>query len=105
MLTVHILPPHFFKKAMGILQLPPCVMLSHPKPLDEIQPNLVLSCSHEWGTQQHNIFLLGGHKLNFRNMIMWYIILKVMSSRPGYTEKLYLIKLVTLEWCQKVKYH
>ena len=33
--------PRFFKKALEILQSPPCVTLSPPKPLDEIQPNLV----------------------------------------------------------------
>ena len=66
-----------FKKAMGILQSPPSIMLSPHKPLDKIQPNLVcelltycnclrpsrylllkpwmksnqiwcVSCSHEW---------------------------------------------------------
>ena len=40
-----LLSPRFFKKAKGILQSPPSVrlsvMLSPPKPLDEIQPNLV----------------------------------------------------------------
>ena len=39
------LSPRFFKKAKGILLSPlsvrPSVMLSPPKPLDEIQPNLV----------------------------------------------------------------
>ena len=38
-------PTLFFKKAKGLLQSPPSVrlsdMLSPPKPLDEIQPNLV----------------------------------------------------------------
>ena len=49
----YLLSPRFFKKASGILQSPssvhlsvcssvrPSVMLSPPKPLDEIQPNLV----------------------------------------------------------------
>ena len=40
-----IYPHAFFKKASGILQSPlsvrPSVKLSPPKPLDEIQPNLV----------------------------------------------------------------
>ena len=40
-----LLSPRFFKKASGILQSPPSVRLSvtlsSPKPLDEIQPNLV----------------------------------------------------------------
>ena len=44
-----LLSPRFFKKASGILQSPPSVCpsvhpsvtLSPPKPLDEIQPNLV----------------------------------------------------------------
>ena len=46
---VFLLSPRFFKKAKGILLLPssanlsvrPSVMSSPPKPLDEIQPNLV----------------------------------------------------------------
>ena len=48
MLTIvstYLLSPRFFKKASGILQSPPSVRpsvtLSPPKPLDEIQPNLV----------------------------------------------------------------
>ena len=46
MKTKEIHYPHaFFKKASGILQSPPSVRpsvtLSPPKPLDEIQPNLV----------------------------------------------------------------
>ena len=36
-----LLSPRFFKKASGILQLPLSVKLSPPKPLDDIQPNLV----------------------------------------------------------------
>ena len=32
------------------------VMLSPPKPLDEIQPNLVLSYSHEWSVQRQTFF-------------------------------------------------
>ena len=40
----------------------------------------------------------GVKKTNFLNMVMWYITLKEMSSRPGYTEKFYhRIKLVTLD--------
>ena len=39
------LSPGFLKKAMGILQSPPSICpsitLTPPKPLDEIQPNLV----------------------------------------------------------------
>ena len=39
-------------------------------------------------------------------MVMWHIKLKEKISRPGYTEKIYpRIKLVTLGWGQKVKYH
>ena len=38
--ALKLLSHFFFNKAMGILQLPPPIMLS-PKPLDEIQPNLV----------------------------------------------------------------
>ena len=47
----HCYPHALFKKALGILQSPPSVrpsvcpsfliMLSSPKPLDEIQPNFV----------------------------------------------------------------
>ena len=53
-MSAHVLlSPRFFKKALGILQSPPSVRLSvrlsvrpsvtlsPPKPLDEIQPNLV----------------------------------------------------------------
>ena len=36
-----IIPTLFFKKELGILQSPPSVTLSPPKPLDEILPNLV----------------------------------------------------------------
>ena len=45
----------FFKNASGILQWPPSVTLSPPKPLDQIQPNLIC-CSHEWGVQRHFCF-------------------------------------------------
>ena len=35
------------------LSVCPSVALSPPKPLEEIQPNLVcVCCSHEWGVQQ-----------------------------------------------------
>ena len=48
----------------------------------------------------------GGQNFNFLNMVMWHIKLKEMSSRPGYTENFYpRIKLVTLGWGQKIKYH
>ena len=43
----------------GILQSPlsvRLVTLSPLKPLDEIQPNLCVSCSHEWGAQRHIFF-------------------------------------------------
>ena len=50
--------------------------------------------------------VLGGQKFYFLNMVMWHIKLKGMSSRPRYTENLYpTIKLVTLGWGQRVKYH
>ena len=48
----------------------------------------------------------GGQKFNFLNMVMWHIKLKGMSSRPGFIEKIYpRIKLVTLGWGQRIKYH
>ena len=63
--------PHAFLKSvrdLAIASVCPSVKLSPPKPLEEIQPNLVcVCCSHEWGVQQH-IFLapppgaLGGPK-------------------------------------------
>ena len=31
----------------------------------------------------------GGQKFNFLNMVMWHIKLKGMSSRPGYTENIW----------------
>ena len=47
---------------LGVLrgqnQIPSCclsVMLSRPKPLDEIKPNLVFELLNEWGAQ-HNFF-------------------------------------------------
>ena len=41
-IQAHVLLSHrFFKRASGILQSPPSIRLSPPKPLDEIQPNLV----------------------------------------------------------------
>ena len=47
-----------------------------------------------------------GQKFYFLNMVMWHIKLKGMSSRPRYTEKFYpRIKLVTLGWGQRIKYH
>ena len=50
--------------------------------------------------------VLGCHKLNFLNMVMAHIELKGVISRPGYTVKFYpRIKLVTLGWGQRVKYH
>ena len=46
----------------------------------------------------------GGQKFNFMNMVIWYIKLKGMSSRPGYTENFYTrIKLVTLGRGQRVE--
>ena len=48
----------------------------------------------------------GGQKFNCLNMVMWHIKLKRMISRPGYTENFYSrIKLVTLGWGQRIKYH
>ena len=48
----------------------------------------------------------GGQKFNFMNMVMWQIKLKWMSNSPEYTENFYpRIKLVTLGWGQRVKYH
>ena len=48
----------------------------------------------------------GGQKFNFLNMVMWHIKLKGMNSRPRYTENFYpRIKLVTLGWVQRIKYH
>ena len=47
-----------------------------------------------------------GKNFNFLNMVMCHIKLKGMRSRPGYTEKIYpRIKLVTLGWGQRIKYH
>ena len=44
---------------------------------------------------------------DFLNVIMWHIKLKGMSSRLGYIEKKQQprIKLMTLGWSQRVKYH
>ena len=48
----------------------------------------------------------GGQKFNVMNMVMWHIILKGMSSRPGYTENSNpRIKLVTLGRGQRIQYH
>ena len=48
----------------------------------------------------------GGQKFTFLNMVMWHIKLKEMNSRPRYTENFYpRIKLVTLGWGQRIKYH
>ena len=47
-----------------------------------------------------------GQKCNFLNMVIWHTKLKGMSSRPGYTVFFYpMIKLVTLGWGQRIKYH
>ena len=47
-----------------------------------------------------------GSNFNFLNRVMRHIKLKGMISRLGYTENFYpRIKMVTLGWCQKVKYH
>ena len=47
-----------------------------------------------------------GSKFNFLNKVMWHIKLKGMNNRPGYTENFYpKIKLVTLGWGQRIKYH
>ena len=61
--------------------------------LSKIQPDWVCEL-HEWHMQGHNFFgspppgALGrGQKFNFLNMVMWHIIFKGMSSRPGYSEK------------------
>ena len=47
----------FLKKMKGILLSPPSVrlsvMLSPPNTLDEMQPNLAVSYSHELDVQQH----------------------------------------------------
>ena len=44
----------------GKNQIPSCcclsVKLSLPKPLDEMQPNLLCGYSHEWGVQQQFFF-------------------------------------------------
>ena len=59
------------------------------------------ACPRVW-----ELGVLGGQKFNFVNMVMWHIKLKGMSSRPGYTENFYpRIKLVTLGWGQRIKYH
>ena len=48
----------------------------------------------------------GGQKFNFLNMVMWHIKLNGMGSRHVYTENFYpRIKLMTLEWGQRIKYH
>ena len=54
---------HALGVGLGVLrgqnQIPSCylsVMLSPPKPLDEIQPNWCLNYSHEWGVQGKNVF-------------------------------------------------
>ena len=60
-----------------------------------------------WVMHAPRVWDLGcwGQKFNFLNMVMWHI-LKGMSSRPGYTEHFYpRIKLVTLRWGQRIKYH
>ena len=50
--------------------------------------------------------VLVSQKFNFLNMVMWHIKLKGMSSRPEYFENFYpKIKLVTLGWGQRIKYH
>ena len=59
------------------------------------------ACPRVW-----DLGVLGGQKFNFLNMVMWHIKLKGMSSRPGYTGNFYpRIKLVTLGWGQRIKYH
>ena len=56
--------PRFFKKAKGMLKLPPVcptdrlsVMLSPPKPMDKIQPNLVCELLTWMGRATSNLFL------------------------------------------------
>ena len=79
----------------------------------EIQPDLVCesltSMAHVpaqfFGSPPPRAFVRGQKKF-ILNMVMWHIKLKEMSSRPGYTEKIQpTIKLVTLEWGQRVNYH
>ena len=45
--------PHTLLKSIGILQSPPSVTLSPPKPLDEIQPNSVFELVIWRGVQRH----------------------------------------------------
>ena len=60
MISAVYYPHAFLKKRRGILQSPPSVRLSvtlsPPKPLDEIQPNLVCELLIEWGAQRHIFF-------------------------------------------------
>ena len=60
MIFYKVIIPTLFKSDGDIaiasvpLYVRPSVTLSPPKPLDEIQPNLVcVCCSHEWGVQWH----------------------------------------------------
>ena len=53
------LSPPFFKKASGILQSPLSVTLSPPKPLDEIQPNLVCVCVAHMNGVCNGTFVFG----------------------------------------------
>ena len=50
---INMLNPYFYPTLWGYCyRLLPSVMYSPPKPLDEIQPNLLCDCySHEWGAQ------------------------------------------------------
>ena len=51
--------------------------------------------------QGWDLGVLGGQKFSFLKIVMWHIKLKVMISRPGYTDKFYpRIELVTLGWGQ-----
>ena len=48
----------------------------------------------------------GGQKFYFLNMVMWHVKLKGMRSRTRYIETFHpMIKLVTLGWDQRIKYH
>ena len=58
-LTLELLSPRFFKKALGILQSPPSIrpsrylLLNHWTKSNQIW---CVSCSHEWGVQRHISF-------------------------------------------------
>ena len=87
-----IIPTLFLKKAKGILLSPlsvrPSVMLSPPKPLDEIQPNLVCElftwmgrathffCHAPWGPGEGSngpISFNFNYKVNFKDFISNFV--------------------------------